>query len=65
MKNEYERIHNGQPMDMLNMKRYELPGPPAGKQTDVTAWQDAVDNSKAQLEHLDVRFEPFHTLFMW
>jgi pre-mRNA-splicing factor SPF27 len=63
MKAEFERIQNGQPMDLLNMKRYELPGPPAGKQTDVSAWHDAVDNSKAQLEHLDVRFVTASPLF--
>ncbi len=36
---------------------YELPGPAAGKLTDVGAWQEAVDNSQAQLEHQAVRVE--------
>jgi len=33
------------------MKRYELPPPPSGKLTDVSAWNECVDNSYAQLEH--------------
>lgn len=37
------------------MKRYDLPAPPVGKLTDVTAWQEAVANSQAQLEHQAVR----------
>ena len=37
------------------MKRYELPQPPAGKITDVSAWQECVDNSQAQLEHQALR----------
>lgn len=35
--------------------RYELPGPPAGKLTDLTAWTEAVENSSAQLEHQATR----------
>lgn len=38
-------------MELLSMKRYEMPGPPAGRASDLTAWNDAVDNSEAQLEH--------------
>merc|ERR1712156_1148127 len=37
------------------MKRYELPPPPAGKMTDVAAWNECVDNSLAQLEHQRTR----------
>lgn len=33
------------------MKRYELPGPPTGRASDLAAWTDAVENSEAQLEH--------------
>ncbi|CAF0839028.1 unnamed protein product [Didymodactylos carnosus] len=55
MKNEFERLSNRLPMDMLSMKRYELPVPPAGKQTDVTAWNECVENSYAQLEHQTTR----------
>ena len=31
--------------------RYELPQPAAGQKNDIAAWQDAVNNSYAQLEH--------------
>ena len=33
------------------MCRYELPQPAAGQKNDFNAWQDAVNNSCAQLEH--------------
>ncbi|ESP01498.1 hypothetical protein LOTGIDRAFT_225373 [Lottia gigantea] len=55
MKNEFERLHARLPMDMMSMKRYELPTPPAGKMTDITAWMECVDNSQAQLEHQATR----------
>ncbi|CAG2214155.1 BCAS2 [Mytilus edulis] len=55
MKTEYERMQSRLPMDMLNMKRYELPPPPAGKMTDISAWNEAVENSQAQLEHQSLR----------
>ncbi len=55
LKTEFERISNRQPMEMLSMKRYEVPIPSAGKLNDVTAWQDCFDNAKTQLEHLAVR----------
>ncbi|KHJ44291.1 ribosomal protein S4 [Trichuris suis] len=55
LRNEMERLESGRPMELLNMKRYELPGPPAAKQSDITSWQEAVANSKTQLEHQDLR----------
>lgn len=55
LKVEFERLQNRQPMDMLNMKRYELPSPSAGKMTDVSSWNECVDNSLAQLEHQSIR----------
>jgi len=51
MKAEFERLSHRQPMEMLNMKRYELPQPPSGKLNDLSAWKECVDNSIAQLEH--------------
>lgn len=42
-------------MDTLSMKRYELPPPPAGKMTDIAAWNECVENSLAQLEHQATR----------
>ncbi|CAI2723986.1 unnamed protein product [Schistosoma spindalis] len=57
MKAEFDRLSNRLPMEMLSMKRYELPPPPAGKMTDVKAWQDAMENAEAQLEHQATRIE--------
>lgn len=54
MKNEFERLANRQPLEPLSMKRYELP-PPA-KLGEVSAWNDSVENSMAQLEHQNVSF---------
>ena len=56
MKSEFERLQARLPMDMLSMKRYELPQPPAGKMTDVSAWNECVENSQAQLEHQALRY---------
>lgn len=55
MLNEFDRIQNRLPMEPLNMKRYELPPPPPSKITELSAWQDSVENSMAQLEHQAVR----------
>jgi pre-mRNA-splicing factor SPF27 len=55
MKSELDRVASRMPMDTLSMKRYELPTPPAGKMTDVAAWNECVDNSLAQLEHQRTR----------
>ncbi|KAH8388403.1 hypothetical protein KR093_005779 [Drosophila rubida] len=55
MINEFERIQNRLPMETLSMKRYELPPPPSGKLSEVSAWQESIENSMAQLEHQWVR----------
>ncbi|XP_069679830.1 pre-mRNA-splicing factor SPF27 [Periplaneta americana] len=55
MRSEFERMQQRQPMDVLSMKRYELPPPPAGKMTDIAAWTECVENSMAQLEHQATR----------
>ncbi|EDV53361.1 pre-mRNA-splicing factor SPF27 [Drosophila erecta] len=55
MVNEFERIQNRLPMETLSMKRYELPPPPSGKLSEVSAWQESIENSMAQLEHQWVR----------
>ncbi|KAI4895843.1 hypothetical protein NFI96_016998 [Prochilodus magdalenae] len=57
MRNEFERLAARQPMELLSMKRYELPAPSSGQKNDITAWQDCVNNSMAQLEHQAVRIE--------
>ncbi|CAG2174308.1 unnamed protein product [Oppiella nova] len=57
MRTEVDRLHNRQPMDMLSMKRYELPGPAAGKLSDLSAWTESVANSMAQLQHQSIRID--------
>ena len=55
LRSELDRVASRQPMETLSMKRYELPTPPAGKMTDIAAWNECVDNSMAQLEHQRTR----------
>uniref|UniRef100_A0A8C7MJG2 Pre-mRNA-splicing factor SPF27 n=1 Tax=Oncorhynchus kisutch TaxID=8019 RepID=A0A8C7MJG2_ONCKI len=57
MRNEFERLAARQPLELLSMKRYELPAPSSGQKNDITAWQESVNNSMAQLEHQAVRIE--------
>nr|XP_006813430.1 PREDICTED: pre-mRNA-splicing factor SPF27-like [Saccoglossus kowalevskii] len=57
MKNEFERLASRQPMEMLSMKRYELPQPLPGRQNDLLAWNECIDNSMAQLEHQSTRIQ--------
>lgn len=54
-KTEFERLQARLPMEMLSMKRYELPQPPPGKMSDIVTWTECVDNSMAQLEHQATR----------
>lgn len=51
MKTEFERIKNRHPMELLSMKRYELPHPPANQKNDISAWMECLKNSMAQLQH--------------
>ncbi|XP_075152149.1 BCAS2 pre-mRNA processing factor [Haematobia irritans] len=55
MSQEFERIQNRVPMETLSMKRYELPPPSGSRLSEVSAWEESIDNSKAQLEHQWVR----------
>lgn len=55
MTNEFERIQNRLPLEPLSMKRYELPPPPPSRISDLSAWQESVENSLAQLEHQAIR----------
>nr|CDS28174.2 pre mRNA splicing factor SPF27 [Hymenolepis microstoma] len=57
MRTEYHRLANRLPMEMLSMKRYELPPPPTNKLGDLRAWQEAIENAHAQLEHQLVRLD--------
>lgn len=55
MHTEFERLQNRLPMETMSMKRYELPPPPSGKMSEISAWTECVENSQAQLEHQSVR----------
>ncbi|NP_001280388.1 uncharacterized protein LOC100169098 [Acyrthosiphon pisum] len=55
MRTEFDRLQQRLPMETMSMKRYELPPPPAGKLTDMSAWNECLENSMAQLEHQATR----------
>lgn len=55
MHNDFDRLQARLPMEMLSMKRYELPQPSAGRMNDISAWTECVENSQAQLEHQSLR----------
>ncbi|XP_043480979.1 pre-mRNA-splicing factor SPF27 [Leptopilina heterotoma] len=55
MKHEFERLQNCLTMEVLTMKRYELPPPAPGKMNDLSAWTESVENSYAQLQHQATR----------
>lgn len=55
LKHEFERMQTRLPMEVLSMKRYELPPPASGKLNDLAAWNQSVENSSAQLEHQATR----------
>nr|XP_039329382.1 pre-mRNA-splicing factor SPF27-like [Saimiri boliviensis boliviensis] len=51
MKNGFERLVPRQPIELLQMKRSELPAPSSSQKIDSAAWQECVNNYMAQLEH--------------
>lgn len=57
MRTEFDRLQQRLPMETMSMKRYELPPPPAGKLTDMSAWNECLENSMAQLEHQATRYD--------
>lgn len=49
---EFSRVETGQPLNALDISKYQLPGPTsAGDQS----WQEALRNAHAQLEHQRLR----------
>lgn len=46
-----------QTVAFFSLCRYELPAPSSGQKNDISAWQECVNNSMAQLEHQAVRIE--------
>lgn len=59
---EFQRLSVRQPMDVLSMRRYELPTPPSAKLTDISAWNECVDNSWAQLQQQNTRLDNLQLL---
>uniref|UniRef100_A0A8C5VYE3 Pre-mRNA-splicing factor SPF27 n=1 Tax=Microcebus murinus TaxID=30608 RepID=A0A8C5VYE3_MICMU len=57
MRNEFERLVACQPIELLSMKRYKLPASSSSQKNDISAWQECVNNSMAQLEQQAVRIE--------
>lgn len=55
LKEEWERLKKKEPLNVLDISRYELKGPGDDENESVEAWQAAVDNTKAQLESQAVR----------
>lgn len=52
---EWKRIRNGMAQAPLDQARYRVPPPPEGERDSLEAWQKAVDNAHAQLEHTALR----------
>lgn len=48
---ELRRAAAGTPLAALDLQRYNLNPPPASQRGDPAAWQAALDNAHAQLEH--------------
>ena len=57
LKSEYARLDRKENLNALDMDRYVLPAPSAGHQHDVSAWEQCIENSAAQLEHQAIRME--------
>jgi pre-mRNA-splicing factor SPF27 len=52
---EWMRVCEQQPMSKMDTKRYQLEPPPPEQRNDPEAWQRAVRNAEAQLEHQSTR----------
>jgi pre-mRNA-splicing factor SPF27 len=48
---ELQRVAKGTPLTALDLQRYNLNPPPPAQRGDPAAWQTALDNAHAQLEH--------------
>ena len=58
IKKEMERVEKGiMKMPPPDSTRYSLPPPPKSKRDDPEAWEAAVKNAKAQLEHQTLRIQ--------
>ena len=51
-----ERLKRGEPMTRVDITRYKVEAPPPSKKNDPEAWNTAVKNAQAQLEHQYLRW---------
>ena len=55
LKQELERVEQGKPQTPVDKSRYTITPPPKNKRNSLEAWQEAVENAAAQLEHQNLR----------
>lgn len=55
LQGEMERVAAQQPMQPMDVSRYEVPQPPKELQRDQSSWRRSVNNARAQLEHQRTR----------
>jgi len=55
LEGETERLKRGEPMARVDITRYKVEAPPPSKKNDPDAWNIAVRNAQAQLEHQYLR----------
>lgn len=56
MRREFDRIQNSLSMKVMKMKHYELPPSSAGRLTDMSAWNNYLENSMSQFKHQAIRY---------
>uniref|UniRef100_A0A7S0J100 Pre-mRNA-splicing factor SPF27 n=1 Tax=Calcidiscus leptoporus TaxID=127549 RepID=A0A7S0J100_9EUKA len=59
---EWLRVCAEQPMPQMDTSRYQLEVPPPNKQSNAAAWERAVGNAQAQLEHQANRLDNLELL---
>lgn len=59
---EWMRVCAEQPMPQMDTSRYQLEAPPPSKQSNIAAWERAVGNAQAQLEHQTNRLDNLELL---
>jgi len=55
LESEFERMASGVQIQRLDISRYKVEPPPQSKRNDPEAWEHAVANAQAQLEHQYLR----------
>jgi len=55
LEHEFQRMAAGQQIQRLDISRYKVEPPPQSKRNDPDAWEQAIANAQAQLEHQYLR----------